>query len=284
MKKLVLLILFLFCSTSAFAKVNVVTSTFILSSIVKSIGGEYVNVSYIIPSASNPHIFSPTPKSLQSLTRADLVVLCGFGFEFWYDNIKDMLKDKKILILSRFYKHPIDKRRVDGAIIANPHIWLDMKFVKNSVTPLIERKLCGIDSRHCGQFKKNADRFRNRLQELIDEYGSFFKRHNSVCFLDVMPAFEYFLRSFGKSSCYLVAKKGDEEPTIGNISNASKYCTCKKGLILYISNKQLATMLSERLHYIPVELNPLGSPSDNIKDNYTKLMRYNLNQLKRALQ
>jgi len=284
MKKLVLLVLFLFYSTSVFAKVNVVTSTFILSSIVKSIGGDGVNVSYIIPSASNPHIFSPTPKSLQSLTKADLVVFCGFGFEFWYDNVKDMLKGKEVLILSKFYKHPIDKRTINGTVIANPHIWLDMKFVKNRVTPLIEHKLCGIDSRHCGQFKKNADRFRNRLQHLIDEYKFFFKRHDNACFLDVMPAFEYFLKSSGKSSCYLVVKKGDEKPTIGNISNALKYCTCKKGLILYISNKQLATMLSESLHYMPVELNPLGSPNDSSKDNYIKLMRYNLNQLRRVLQ
>ena len=286
MKRLVLLItvLFLFCSTSAFAKVNVVTSTFILSSIVKSVGGNEVNVSYIIPSASNPHIFSPKPKNLDALTRASLVVLCGFGLEFWYNNIRGMVNNKKVLMLSDFYQHPIDKRLINGTIIANPHIWLDMKFVKDRAAQLIEHRLCMIDSRHCAKFKKNADNFRNRLQNLIDEYQLFFKRHNNICFLDIKPAFEYFLRSFDRKSCYVVIKKGNEEPKIGNISSALKHCTCRKGLILYISNKQLTTMLSEKTHYLPVELNPLGSPNDSTKDSYIKLMRYNLNQLKRVLR
>ncbi len=267
---------------SASAKIHVVTTTFILSSIVKQIGGRYVDSSYLIPSGSNPHVFSPRPKSLMRLAKADLFVGVGFGFEFWIDKVGDLLKNKEVLFLSDYYKHPIDAKIIDNKIVANPHIWLDLQFMANNAIYKINDKLCSLDVQHCSYFKENTEKLNKEIMDIRDRYISTLKSLKNCCFVDIKPAFEYLLKSVGQHSCSVLIKKGNEEPKISDIKQTVDRCRCSKGLVLYISNYQLARMIADKLNYSIVNLNPLGSPKDI--NSYPKLLLYNLNQIEKAFK
>lgn len=266
----------------ALAKTRVVTTTFMLSSIVKQIGGEYVDSSYLIPSGSNPHVFSPRPRSLMRLAKADLFVGVGFGFEFWIDNVKDLLKGKPTIFLSDYYKHPIDATVINNKIVANPHIWLDLQFMGTTAIYKIRDKLCSLDAQHCRYFKENTEMLSKKITHIRDRYIYEFKALKNYCFVDIKPAFEYLLRSVGQQSCSVLIKKGNQEPKISDIVQAVNRCRCSNGFVLYISDRQLARMIADKLSYSTVNLNPLGSPKE-IK-SYTKLLLYNLNQFEKALK
>ena len=283
MKKVFAAFLFLFFINGvAFANVNVVTTTFLLSSLTKQIGGEYVNCSYLIDVGSNPHIFSPRPKSLMKLAKADLFIGVGFGFEFWIASVREFLKNKDVIFLSDYYKNPIDKRVIGNSTIANPHIWLDLNFMGNVAVFKIADRLCSIDSLHCKYFKYNAAILSNRIRHIKYTYEKTLAKYEKYCFVDIKPAFEYLLKSVNVKSCCVLVKKGSEEPSIGDIRDAVDKCRCKHGVVLYISNSQLATMIAEKLGYVAVSLNPLG---DKLKLNtYTKLLMYDLHKLKEALR
>ncbi len=283
MKKVFAAFLFLlFINGAAFAKVNVTTTTFLLSSLTKQIGGRYVDSSYLIDSGANPHIFSPKPKSLMKLEKADLFIGIGFGFEFWIASVREFLKNKDVMFLSDYYKNPIDKRVIGNSTIANPHIWLDLNFMSNVAVFKIADKLCSIDSLHCKYFKYNAAVLSNRIRHIKYLYEKTLAKYEKYCFVDVKPAFEYLLKSVNVKSCCVLVKKGSEEPSIGDIRDAVDKCRCKHGVVLYISNSQLATMIAEKLGYAAVSLNPLG---DKLKLNtYDKLLMYDLHKLKEALK
>ncbi len=283
MKKIMFVIAFTLCFNKfALAKVNVVTTTFILSSIVQQIGRQYVDSTYLIPTGANPHIFSPKPRSLLKLLKANLFVGIGYGFEFWLPSIREFLKNKNVLFLSTYYHSPIDSTMIDNKEIANPHIWLDLKFMGNIAVYKIANQLCKIDKNHCSYFQENARLLSNQIKKIRSLYIKTLHRYKKYCFLDIKPAFEYLLRSIGMHSCCVLIKKGNEEPTISNIKEAFINCKCKKGVILYISNMQLATMMAEKLHFSKAMLNPLGNKT--YLNTYYKLMIYNLTQLNQALK
>ncbi len=259
-------------------KIKVVATTYIISSLVKQVGGEYAETSYIIPSGANPHIFSPKPKSLVKLADSDMFVGVGFGFEFWLDRIMPMLKGKDVVFLSDYYKNPLSKVVVKKRVIANPHIWLDMNFIGNVFVFKIADRLCRFDNKQCAYFKKNAKVLSSRINILRKSYKDEFLKKKAYCLLDIKPAFEYLLRSFNKSSCYVLAERGNREPTIKDIKGAIVHCRCRRGIILYINNRQLAKMMSEKLKFKAVELNPLGDPK--VLNSYVRLMEYNLKQIK----
>jgi len=283
MKKVFVVVAFLFfVNGAAFAKVNVVTTTFLLSSLTKQIGGKYVDCAYLIDVGSNPHIFSPKPKSLLKLEKADLFIGVGFGFEFWIASVREFIKNKDIIFLSDYYKNPIDKRIIGNSTIANPHIWLDLNFMGNVAVFKIANRLCSIDSFHCKYFKHNALVLSNKIKQIKYLYEKTLHKYEKYCFVDIKPAFEYLLKSVNVHSCCVLVKKGSEEPTIGDIKDAVNRCRCKHGVVLYISDSQLATMIAEKLGYTAVSLNPLGNKRK--LNTYVKLLMYDLRKLKEALQ
>ncbi len=283
MKRVLLALFFVaIFSINAISCVKITTTTFILSSIVKQIGKEFVDVSYLIPNGSNPHIFSPKPKSLVKLSKSDMFVGVGYGFEFWLDRIKYMLKDKDVLMMSDLYKTPLDKAVVNGKVVANPHIWLDMDFVGNEFVFALSDRLCRLDSLHCSYFKKNAKEFSRNVEDIKNSYINEFDKLKGYCFLDIKPALEYLLKSAQVKSCYVLIKKGNKEPKIRDMIEAVKHCQCKKGFVLYINNLQLAKTMSNKLNFTAVEMNPLGDVK-NI-NSYQKLLIYNLHQIKQAVK
>ncbi len=282
MKSLILSFVLIFVfSLNSFAKIRVVTTTFIISSIVKQVGGEYVDADYLIPSGANPHIFSPKPRSLSKLLSCDMYVGVGYGFEFWINRFENILNKKNVLMMSDYYKHPMDFRMVGGKETANPHIWLDLDFMADIFVFKIADGLCGLDRNHCEYFQKNAKNLSKDVKHIKIRYIKAFKGINDCCFLDIKPAFEYFLKSIGIRTCYVLIKKGNKEPKIRDISNAVKKCKCKHGVVVYINSIQVADMISQKLGYVSVMLNSLGSPKK--LNSYTKLILYNLNKIENAI-
>ncbi len=284
MRRIVLLVFIVIIvgDFNCFAKIKVTTSIFILSTLVKQIGGNKVTVSYVIPPSTNPHLFSPTPRDLLNFKNADLFIGIGYGFEFWLKRVSYLRTGKRSILLSDFYKNPIDEVKVGGEVFANPHIWLDMEFMGNVAIPKITQALCQLDKRDCQYFRFNMHILEKRLRRIEIAYKQYAMKFKKLCFVDVKPAFEYLLKSIGRKSCGIVVNRGNQMPRMGDIKKLVKNCTCNKGLVIYISNANAAGSIAELLGYKPVQLNPLGNPENPKENTYIKLLRYDLLQLEKS--
>ncbi len=283
MKWLVTLVLFLFLfSHIALAKLRVCTSIYILATIVKQIGQDKVTTNYVIPPSSNPHLFSPKPRELINFTKADLFIGVGYNFEFWFKKVAFLRKNKTNLFLSSYYRHPISEVKINNTVFANPHIWLDIDFMRTKGIPVILRYMCQKDKKDCSYFKKNATKLEDLLKKTKKTYTI---RANKLktCIVDIKPAFEYLLKSIGLSSCAVLIKNGQEATSLGDIKKVFKHCRCKRGIIIYINRVSLAKNLATILHYTPLKLNPLGNPQSESENNYIKLLNYDLSRLKQAI-
>jgi zinc transport system substrate-binding protein len=93
-------------------KVNVVTSFFPLYDFATQIGGEHVNVINLIPTGVEPHDWTPKSRDMANLTKAQLFVYNGVGFEGWVEDFLQSM-DKKSTVHIVEASKGVDLIRVD---------------------------------------------------------------------------------------------------------------------------------------------------------------------------
>lgn len=68
-------------------KVSVVTSFYPLYDFAQKIGGEHVRVINLVPAGVDPHDWTPKTRDMAEITKADLFIYNGAGFEMWTDDV-----------------------------------------------------------------------------------------------------------------------------------------------------------------------------------------------------
>src|ERR1041384_3803144 len=64
-------------------KLKVVASISIIGDLVKSVGGDRLDITTLIGPNSDAHVFSPTPSDAKTLGAAKAVFINGMGLEGW---------------------------------------------------------------------------------------------------------------------------------------------------------------------------------------------------------
>ncbi len=64
-------------------KLPVVVSIYHVADMDKQVGGEYVDVTTIIPAGASPHTFSPKPSQVKKISSARIFFMIGAGLETW---------------------------------------------------------------------------------------------------------------------------------------------------------------------------------------------------------
>ncbi|NOX90022.1 MAG: zinc ABC transporter substrate-binding protein [Calditrichaeota bacterium] len=80
----------------ASGKLRVVTTLSTYADIAQKIGGDRVEVSYIVPGNQDAHFVRPKPSFAVLLNKADVFVSTGLDLELWAPTLVDMSKNPKI--------------------------------------------------------------------------------------------------------------------------------------------------------------------------------------------
>lgn len=67
--------------------IQVVATFSILGDMVKRIGGKHVNVTTLVGSDSDAHVYRPTPADVRAVSKAKILVVNGLQFEGWLDRL-----------------------------------------------------------------------------------------------------------------------------------------------------------------------------------------------------
>ncbi len=88
--------------------IEVVASFSILANITEEIGGPLVNVTSLVGTDADSHVFNPSPADAKSLARAQVVVINGLGFEGWIDRLVKSSGFKGELVVASNGVKPLD--------------------------------------------------------------------------------------------------------------------------------------------------------------------------------
>ena len=225
MRKVLILLLAIFCMHPAFAdkneKINVFVSIMPQKYFAEKIGGSLVNVSVLVPSGTSPESFDPSPKQIVQLGGADVYFTIGIPFEnIFLDKLK---AGKKKLVVAPCDKdvpklhnpehdehdeHEGHEHHHHGEF--DPHIWTDPELIKIIARNMADT-FAGIDPAHAAVYTANLKSFISEMDALEAELCKKLAPYKGRVFYVYHSAYTYFAQRFD-----LVQKSietGEKEPT-----------------------------------------------------------------------
>lgn len=160
------------------SKVRVITTSSSYKPIVEYIGGDRVEVSYIIKGYQDPHIVRPKPSLALELAKADLLVATGLDLEAWLPALQDMSGNKKIMSGQVGYvsvnvgiavmekPKSLDRSEGDVHIFGNPHIHtspLNGKVIADNITIGLKK----VDPQNGALYEANLKKFRQEIDRRL---------------------------------------------------------------------------------------------------------------------
>jgi zinc/manganese transport system substrate-binding protein len=175
------------------ARLKVVASFSIIGDFVRNVGGERVELTTLVGSDGDVHVYSPTPNDAAKVTDAKLLVINGFGLEGWLPRLLQAAGSKATIVTASQGIAPL-KAGSD----TDPHAWQSVgnaeKYVAN-----IRDALAAADPLDADFFRKNAQTYLAGLEALDGEVRQAVNRIPQARrkVISTHDAFGYFAAAYG---------------------------------------------------------------------------------------
>ncbi len=197
-------------STSAFAAINVVTSTEDLAAIVKEVGGDKVTVESIAKGYQDPHFVEAKPSFILKLNRADLLVVVGRELEIgWLPPLITQSRNSKIQpgsagyldasLTAKILEIPTGQiTRAMGDIHpqGNPHYWLDPDNGLRAAKA-VQDKLTELSKPDAAYFAQRFGDFERRLNEATKRWKATMAPYKGIKVVTYHRSWPNFVDAFG---------------------------------------------------------------------------------------
>ena len=281
---------------------QVVVSFFPYAEFARAVGGEAVSVTTLVPSGIEPHDFEPTPRDMEKLYRADVVILNGAGIDVWAEKLVPELTKHgvrvmrmadsldSLLVQDEGHAAEVAGSDIHGALIsADPHFWLDPVLAEMQVNRIMG-VFSEVDPIHQSQYASRGSSFIEELHALDREYDSGLRTCRLRTVVTAHNAFTYLAKRYTLEVVSIAGLSPHTEPSPGRLAEITRLVR-ERG-IRYIffetlSSPELSETLAREagvgtLVFNPIEGGMIGE--DGLPETYLGLMRQNLIHLRRALE
>lgn len=222
-------------------KLPVVATFSVIHDIVKTIGGDRVDVHSMVPFGQDPHEYTPLPLDVQKATDAAVIFWNGLDMELgdgWFDGLLDVagktIDGDQVIALAKGVK-PMYLED-DGEIEMNPHAFLSVpvaiQYVENARDGLIK-----VDPDYADTYERNAAVYLAQLEELhrqyVEKLGEVPEERRIL--VTAERAFQYMAAEYSLREGYVWAIDTDEQGTPQQILS----------LIRFVRNNDVRVMFME---------------------------------------
>lgn len=278
-------------------KVKVIVTIFPLYDLARNIGGDKVNLSMLLPPATDAHNFELKPNDIIKISKTDLFLYVNMEMEHWaYKVIKATSSNTKMLPVetgSGISMLPLNDYDSDGhqhESKFDPHIWLDFnnmqKMADNIATALIK-----VDPRNSDYYLKNAAEYKEKLADLDNK----FKTELSVCKNRTILhaghwAFAYLANKYNLKYYSVYNVSADSEPQPQKIIELIQQIKDSKVRYIYyeeLMNPRLAETIAKETGAGLLKLNnghTVSKAEMSAGVSFLSLMETNLANLRKGMQ
>ena len=214
-------------------RLQVVCTLFPYYDFVRSIGGEYVNATLLIPAGRETHSFEPTPLDVITMSQADVLVYNGGEGEYWVsETLGAAGEDIGTVLCMMDYADTLEEEIVEGMegheghdhdgheheVAYDEHIWTSPVGAQTLCRAICDA-LCAADPAHADAYRANLTAYLQKLQDLDDAFRQVVSqaRRHTLIFGDRFPLL-YFCDTYGLD--YRAAFQGcasDTEPSLATL-------------------------------------------------------------------
>jgi len=193
---------------------KVVASFSILGDLVRNVGGDSVNVTTLVGSDSDAHVYTPTPADAKKIADAKLIVVNGLGFEGWLPRLVQSSGSKAKIVTATDGIAPL-RLGTD----ADPHAWQSVGNGKIYVAN-IRDALAAADPAGAAQYRANAEAYLAKLdaldREVRDAVTKIPPARRKV--ISTHTAFGYFAASYGIEFIAPLGVSTESEPSARDVA------------------------------------------------------------------
>jgi manganese/zinc/iron transport system substrate-binding protein len=180
-------------------KLQVVTTTTMITDLVKNIGGDKIDIQGLMGAGVDPHLYKASESDVSKLFNADVIVYNGLHLEGKLEDVFEKMRhqNKKAIAAS----DAIDTATLIGseyfASSYDPHIWFDITNWE-IITQYLTDKFCELDAKNSETYKTNGA---NYLKILASLKTAITEQVNSLpvekrILVTAHDAFNYFGKEF----------------------------------------------------------------------------------------
>lgn len=156
-----------------------------LTSVVRAVGGERVQVQSLMNSTQDPHIWSPTPKAVAGIQAADLFFTVGMPFE--------QIVAQKLVEMNSGLRVVNTAADLDTA--SDPHVWLSLPNL-SAMADAVRKGLAAADPAGEAVYRRNYAAYQQRLEAGHVKLQRKLAPLRGRTFYVYHPVFGYFARDY----------------------------------------------------------------------------------------
>ncbi|PIR35935.1 MAG: ABC transporter substrate-binding protein [Bdellovibrio sp. CG11_big_fil_rev_8_21_14_0_20_39_38] len=284
-----LILVSVFC-LNAHAKLNVMTTTTNLKSVVESIGGDKVHVESFCKGTQDPHYIEAKPSYTLKAAKADLLVSIGLDLEIgWLPLIIRGARNPKLRagnvgsFVTGEYIDTLEKpkagiSRAEGDVHpeGNPHFMLDPQNAL-VVAEKLKEKLKIMDPENSDQYESNFKKFEDQLKAKLVNWEKRVKAGKKV--ITYHKTLTYFYHRFGIKNVSLLEPKPGVPPSASHILDVMKNAKDEGVKLVLVENyfdPTVANRVARDVDGLKVDIVPVsvgGEPNiTNLFDLYERLV------------
>lgn len=286
-------------------RTSVAVSIFPIYDLTRRVAGPDADVTLLLPPGRNEHSFDPSPKDIETASKAKLGVMVGLGLDPWMEKLlKDAAPNARVLKVGdrvptlTIKEDPIgaDEHEHDGEHedkdddhehgkgAQDPHVWLDPQRAQLIVRAIAE-ELGRVDAAHAVAYRERATELDKMLSALDQETEAKTKAFKHRGFVTFHGSFSYFAERYKLNILAVIEPFPGSQPTSEYVQKVLAVVREKKVPVLF-SEPQLdprpAKIIADEAKIPLGVLDPVGGGPET--DSYEKMIRFDVAQLGKYLE
>lgn len=278
-------------------KLNVVTTTTMITDLVNNIGGDLINVQGLMGSGVDPHLYKASEGDVTKLVNADIIFYGGLHLEgklvevfekMAHQNIKTIAVsdalDAKTLIGSEYFQGNYD-----------PHIWFNIGYWK-TITNYVVKALSEANPENKVAFEANGKRYIEQLNQLETEIKSIIDTlpKDKRILVTAHDAFSYFGKEYGFNVVGLQGISTATEAGVQDVQKLASFIIEHQVKAIFVESsvpkrtiEALQAAVNSKNHHVAIGgtlySDALGS-AGTVESTYIGMFKYNVNTIVNALK
>ena len=278
-------------------KMQVVTTTTMITDLVKNIGGDVVDVQGLMGAGVDPHLYKASAGDVTKLSNADIIFYNGLHLEGKLVEVFEKMGSDKVTQVALGEK--LDPAGLIGsdyfASNYDPHVWFNIQYFKeftNEVVSTLSRKL----PQYKEQFASNAAVYLKKLDALEAEVKAIIATlpEEKRILVTAHDAFNYFGKSYDFNVVGLQGLSTATEAGVQDVQRLSQFIIDKNVKAIFVESsvpQRTIEALQEAVRAKGHEVIIGGSlysdalgDAGTIEGTYIGMFTYNVNTIVNSLK
>lgn len=261
--------------------IHVLAAVYPLADVVRRVGGQWVSVDWVIEGANDPRDIQLTDPLREKTNWANFIIGSGFEDSWARQDLTEFTRRTRLILPDTTAAGRADALSAAG----ESALWMDPQVMRETCL-LISDRLRVRDAPHELDYRANAAAYDGELARLIAEHTPKTASLPHKKFLALRPTWSSMAHRFGLEEIHPI----NAEPQNVTDAQARDLRDAAKAndvhLLVLNSTPPPAVMhdLEDRTHLKVVPLDLLGTSATGGHRTYAELLRYDLDQLERALK